>query len=70
MLKVFIRPNVDCCEGLEETLQLDNFVQQSLLNCDTIDIFVCEGVLCNIRSWCISFTELSVSVTFGGYFRD
>lgn len=24
--KVFIGPNIDCCEGLEESLWLDNFV--------------------------------------------
>lgn len=48
--KVFVGPNIDCCEGLGESLQLDNFVQQSLLNCDMIEVFVRVGVLYNIRS--------------------
>lgn len=39
-MTVFIGPNIDCCEGLEESLWLDNFVQQSLLNCDTVEIFL------------------------------
>lgn len=45
-IECFIRPSIDCFEGLEESLWLGNFVQQqSLLNCDMIEIFVCGSAV-------------------------
>lgn len=41
ILRGFIRPSIDWLEGLEESLWLGNFVQQLLLNCAMIEIFVC-----------------------------
>lgn len=49
ILTGFIRPKIDCFEGLEESLWLGNFVQQSLLNCDMVEIFVWE--CCVVLDW-------------------